>query len=59
MDERVNFKNLFCSVCLGILLVAIIIKDQKVIVIGFSCHILRLGFNRFSGHILSMYFSRE
>lgn len=47
-----NFKNVLCSLCLEILLVAIIIKDQSIIIVGGSCHILRPGFNRFNGHIL-------
>lgn len=43
--------------CLGILLATIIIKDQRVIVLGYICLILRPEFNRFNCNILSTCFA--
>lgn len=41
------------------LLMTIIIKDQKIIFLGYSCPILRPKFNMFKCNILSTFFFRE
>lgn len=56
MDVWVNLQNLLCSTCLGILLATIIIKDQRIIVLGYVRLILRPEFNRFNCNILSTCF---